>query len=124
MLARTSILDARGLGIPALQMHEASLQMQMPTRRRPRAMRRRWRQPHGAISSEALGGYAAEAEAASIAHNLFPDRILDQLLEDARRSAPPDRTRASLLLGRADDDPRRARSNRLHADSAVWPLSS
>ena len=63
MLARTRILDARGLGTLALQMHEASLQMgDADEKVAAKAMRR-----YGNLTErfEALGGYAAEAEAAS-----------------------------------------------------------
>ena len=78
-LARTRILDARGLGQLAIGMHEASLAMADDDPDvAARAMRR-----YGSLTErfEALGGYAAEAEAASIAHNLaLPDRSLDQPL--------------------------------------------
>ena len=80
MLARTRILDARGLGTLALGMHEASLAMgDDDADVAARAMRK-----YANLTErfEALGGYAAEAEAASIAHNLsLPDRILDQQLK-------------------------------------------
>ncbi len=61
-------------------MHEASMQMgDADEKVAAKAMRR-----YGNLTErfEALGGYAAEAEAASIAHNLsLPDRILDQPLK-------------------------------------------
>jgi ATPase subunit of ABC transporter with duplicated ATPase domains len=80
MLARTRILDARGLGTIALGMHEASLAMGDDD---PDAAARAMRK-YATLTErfESLGGYAAEAEAASIAHNLsLPDRILDQQLK-------------------------------------------
>ncbi len=72
MLARTRILDARGLGTIAVEMQSASLEMGSDDEAATaKAMRR-----YGNLMErfEALGGYAAEAEAASIAHNLsLPD---------------------------------------------------
>ncbi|MDF2491442.1 MAG: yheS 2 [Microbacterium sp.] len=68
MLARTRILDARGLGTLALGMQESSLAMgDEDPDVAAQAMRR-----YGSLTErfEALGGYAAEAEAASIANNL------------------------------------------------------
>ncbi|HBS75526.1 MAG TPA: ABC transporter, partial [Microbacterium sp.] len=80
MLARTRILDARGLGTIAIGMRETSEAMGSDDSAvAERAMRK-----YANLTErfEALGGYAAEAEAASIAHNLsLPDRILDQPLK-------------------------------------------
>src|SRR5689334_3709564 len=76
MLARTRILDARGLGTLMLEMERATLEMASTDETvSARAMRR-----YGDLQDRfaALGGYAAEAEAAVIASNLaLPDRILD-----------------------------------------------
>ena len=80
MLARTRILDARGLGSLTLRIREASEAMGSDD---PAVAEKAMRQ-FGNLTErfEALGGYAAEAEAASIAHNLsLPDRILDQPLK-------------------------------------------
>ncbi len=80
MLARTRILDARGLGSLALGMHEASLAMADDDA----AVAAKAMKKYATLTErfEAAGGYAAEAEAASIAHNLsLPDRILDQQLK-------------------------------------------
>ncbi|HWR86521.1 MAG TPA: ATP-binding cassette domain-containing protein, partial [Rhodoglobus sp.] len=80
MLARTRILDARGLGTLMLGMAKATEEMaSADTAVSDAAMVK-----YGRLNDrfEALGGYAAEAEAASIASNLsLPDRILDQPLK-------------------------------------------
>ena len=119
MLARTRILDARGLGTLALQMHEASLQMgDADEKVAAKAMRR-----YGNLTErfEALGGYAAEAEAASIAHNLsLPDRILDQPLKTLSGGQRRRIELARILFSDAQtmilDEP----TNHLDADSVVW----
>lgn len=80
MLARTRILDARGLGTLQLGISQASHDMASDDPKiAERAMRK-----FGNLTErfEAQGGYSAEAEAASIANNLsLPDRILDQPLK-------------------------------------------
>ena len=119
MLARTRILDARGLGTLALQMHEASLQMgDADEKVAAKAMRR-----YGNLMErfEALGGYAAESEAASIAHNLsLPDRILDQPLKTLSGGQRRRIELARILFSDAQtmilDEP----TNHLDADSVVW----
>ena len=70
---------------------------------------------------EALGGYAAEAEAASIAHNLsLPDRILDQPLKTLSGGQRRRIELARILFSDAEsmilDEP----TNHLDADSVVW----
>ncbi|MFP5290366.1 MAG: ATP-binding cassette domain-containing protein, partial [Actinomycetes bacterium] len=74
-LARTRILDARGLGQIVIDMQQATLDMASSDPAvSEKAMTR-----YGRLTDRflALGGYAAEAEAASIASNLnLPDRIL------------------------------------------------
>ena len=70
---------------------------------------------------EALGGYAAEAEAASIAHNLsLPDRILDQPLRTLSGGQRRRIELARILFSDAEtmilDEP----TNHLDADSVVW----
>jgi len=119
MLARTRILDARGLGTLALQMQEASLQMgDADEKVAAKAMRR-----YGNLMErfEALGGYAAESEAASIAHNLsLPDRILDQPLKTLSGGQRRRIELARILFSDAQtmilDEP----TNHLDADSVVW----
>jgi ATPase subunit of ABC transporter with duplicated ATPase domains len=119
MLARTRILDARGLGTLALGMHEASLAMGAEdAAEAARAMRK-----YANLTErfEALGGYAAEAEAASIAHNLsLPDRILDQPLRTLSGGQRRRIELARILFSNAQtmilDEP----TNHLDADSVVW----
>lgn len=119
MLARTRILDARGLGSLLLGMHEASEQMASDDAEiAARAMRR-----YGNLTErfEALGGYSAEAEAASIAHNLsLPDRILDQPLKTLSGGQRRRIELARILFSDAQtmilDEP----TNHLDADSVVW----
>ena len=119
MLARTRILDARGLGTLAIGMREASEQMASDdTGTAEKAMRR-----YGNLTErfESLGGYAAEAEAASIAHNLsLPDRILDQPLKTLSGGQRRRIELARILFSDADtmilDEP----TNHLDADSVVW----
>ena len=70
---------------------------------------------------EALGGYAAEAEAASIAHNLsLPDRILDQPLKTLSGGQRRRIELARILFSDAEtmilDEP----TNHLDADSVIW----
>ena len=70
---------------------------------------------------EALGGYTAEAEAASIAHNLsLPDRILDQPLSTLSGGQRRRIELARILFSDAEtmilDEP----TNHLDADSVVW----
>src|SRR5918995_1104944 len=119
MLARTRILDARGLGTIALGMHEASMAMgdENPDVA-AKAMKR-----YSSLTErfEGLGGYTAEAEAASIAHNLsLPDRILDQPLRTLSGGQRRRIELARILFSDADsmilDEP----TNHLDADSVVW----
>jgi ATPase subunit of ABC transporter with duplicated ATPase domains len=70
---------------------------------------------------DALGGYAAEAEAASIASNLsLPDRILDQPLKTLSGGQRRRIELARILFSDAEvmilDEP----TNHLDADSVVW----
>ena len=119
MLARTRILDARGLGTIAIGLREASIAMaDTDVDAAARAMRR-----YSQLTErfEALGGYAAEAEAASIAHNLsLPDRILDQPLKTLSGGQRRRIELARILFSDAGtmilDEP----TNHLDADSIVW----
>ena len=78
----------------------------------------------------ALGGYAAEAEAARICSSLgLPDRVLPQPLSDAvRRSAPAGRTRPDPVqrrrhaAARRADQPPRRRQHQLAAGLPEGPL--
>ena len=118
-LARTRILDARGLGQLLLGIQEATLAMGDPDPDvAARAMKR-----YGDLDDQfnALGGYAAEAEAASIASNLsLPDRILDQPLSTLSGGQRRRIELARILFSAADtmilDEP----TNHLDADSVVW----
>jgi ATPase subunit of ABC transporter with duplicated ATPase domains len=118
-LARTRILDARGLGQLLLGIQEATLLMGDPDADvAARAMKR-----YGDLDDQfnALGGYAAEAEAASIASNLsLPDRILDQPLSTLSGGQRRRIELARILFSAADtmilDEP----TNHLDADSVVW----
>ena len=118
-LARTRILNARGLGAIAHDLAVAGTQMGDPNPTvAERAMKR-----FGTLTDQftALGGYAAEAEAASIAHNLnLPDRILDQPLKTLSGGQRRRIELARILFSDAQtmilDEP----TNHLDADSVVW----
>ncbi len=119
MLARTRILDARGLGTIALGMVRSSVDMASDDdETSAKAMR-----TYGTLTDEfnALGGYAAEAEAASIASNLnLPDRILDQPLKTLSGGQRRRIELARILFSDAEtmilDEP----TNHLDADSVTW----
>ncbi|SKC59824.1 ATPase components of ABC transporters with duplicated ATPase domains [Plantibacter cousiniae] len=118
-LARTRILDARGLGQLALGMHESSMAMASDDPKVAEAAMK----TYGNLTDRfnALGGYAAEAEAASIASNLnLPDRILDQQLKTLSGGQRRRIELARILFSDAEtlilDEP----TNHLDADSVVW----
>nr|WP_194241400.1 ABC-F family ATP-binding cassette domain-containing protein [Galbitalea soli] len=118
-LARTRILDARGLGQLLLGMEQATMEMASPDAAVSAAAMKRY----GTLEERftALGGYAAEAEAASIASNLsLPDRILDQPLSTLSGGQRRRIELARILFSGADtmllDEP----TNHLDADSVVW----
>ncbi|BDV30482.1 ABC-F family ATP-binding cassette domain-containing protein [Microbacterium terricola] len=119
MLARTRILDARGLGTLAIEMQEAALAMGDDDEKiATKAMKR---YAHLTERFEALGGYTAEAEAATISHNLsLPDRLLDQPLSTLSGGQRRRIELARILFSDADsmilDEP----TNHLDADSVVW----
>jgi ATPase subunit of ABC transporter with duplicated ATPase domains len=118
-LARTRVLDARGLGQLLLGMESAAIDMgAADSATSERAMKK-----YGNLQDKflALGGYAAEAEAASIASNLsLPDRILDQPLSTLSGGQRRRIELARILFSGADtmllDEP----TNHLDADSVVW----
>jgi ATPase subunit of ABC transporter with duplicated ATPase domains len=118
-LARTRILDARGLGTIVLKMAKAQEEMGSPDAATSAAAMA----SYGKLEDRflALGGYAAEAEAASIASNLsLPDRILDQPLSTLSGGQRRRIELARILFSGADtmllDEP----TNHLDADSVVW----
>lgn len=119
MLARTRILDARGLGTIQLGMTKASEDMaSADSAVADKAMRRF---ANLMEQFEGLGGYAAEAEAASIANNLsLPDRILDQPLKSLSGGQRRRIELARILFSDAEtmilDEP----TNHLDADSVLW----
>lgn len=117
--ARTRILDARGIGTIAADLHRVAEAIADPD---PvvsaRAMKR-----FGSLTDRftALGGYAAEAEAAAIAANLnLPDRVLDQPLSTLSGGQRRRIELARILFSGAEtlilDEP----TNHLDADSVVW----
>ncbi|MFC4225249.1 ABC-F family ATP-binding cassette domain-containing protein [Lysinibacter cavernae] len=118
-LARTRILDARGLGSLVIGMQESSLLMGDDDPAVAEAAMKKY----GRLTDRftALGGYAAEAEAASIASNLnLPDRILDQPLSSLSGGQRRRIELARILFSDAEtlilDEP----TNHLDADSVVW----
>lgn len=118
-LARTRILDARGLGTIVLEMARAQVEMGSSDAATSDAAMTRY----GTLDDRfhALGGYAAEAEAASIASNLsLPDRILEQPLSTLSGGQRRRIELARILFSGADtmllDEP----TNHLDADSVVW----
>jgi ATPase subunit of ABC transporter with duplicated ATPase domains len=119
MLARTRILDARGLGTLQLGMAQASMNMASED---PKIAERAMRKfANFTERFESAGGYAAEAEAASIANNLsLPDRILDQPLKTLSGGQRRRIELARILFSDAGtmilDEP----TNHLDADSVVW----
>jgi ATPase subunit of ABC transporter with duplicated ATPase domains len=117
--ARTRILDARGLGRLVTEMRAASLEMGDPDAAVSEAAMARYSRLDDRFV--ALGGYAAEAEAAAIASNLaLPDRILDQQLKTLSGGQRRRIELARILFSGAEtmilDEP----TNHLDADSVVW----
>src|SRR5690606_34442357 len=118
-LARTRILNARGLGDLQAGIAQATDEMGSDDPAvAEKAMRR-----FGRLTErfESIGGYAAEAEAATIASNLsLPDRILDQPLKTLSGGQRRRIELARILFSDADtmilDEP----TNHLDADSVVW----
>ncbi len=118
-LARTRILDARGLGTIVLGMQQATHDMASDDA----AVSAAAMKTYGRLEERfhLLGGYAAEAEAASIASNLnLPDRILDQPLKTLSGGQRRRIELARILFSDARtmilDEP----TNHLDADSVVW----
>ena len=117
--ARTRILDARGLGRIVEQLRTATEEMASTDAAVADAAMARYSRLEDRFL--ALGGYAAEAEAAAIASNLaLPDRILDQQLKTLSGGQRRRIELARILFSGADtmilDEP----TNHLDADSIVW----
>lgn len=117
--ARTRILNARGLGRVVADLRRASEEMGSPDAAVADAAMSRYSRLDDRF--QALGGYAAEAEAAAIASNLaLPDRILDQQLKTLSGGQRRRIELARILFSGADtmilDEP----TNHLDADSVVW----
>ncbi|GAB3606462.1 ABC-F family ATP-binding cassette domain-containing protein [Conyzicola nivalis] len=118
-LARTRILDARGLGTLLIGMNKTMTDMASSDAAVSAAAMKKYGNLEERFT--ALGGYAAEAEAASIASNLsLPDRILDQPLSTLSGGQRRRIELARILFSGADtmllDEP----TNHLDADSVVW----
>lgn len=118
-IARHRILDARGLG--TLQQNLAKASIDMASDDPAVAEKAMTRFGNLTDRFQALGGYAAESEAASISNNLgLPDRILDQPLKTLSGGQRRRIELARILFSDADtmilDEP----TNHLDADSIVW----
>ena len=118
-LAMTRILNARGLGDIIERLNQAGLDMGSDNPEiHDTAMRRYSRLQE---QFESAGGYAAEAEAASIASNLgIENRILQQPLKTLSGGQRRRVELATILFSGADtlllDEP----TNHLDADRVVW----
>ena len=116
---RTRILDARGLGQIVLGMQKSQQEMGSSDAAVSSSAMDRYAKLEDRFL--ALGGYAAEAEAASIASNLgLPDRILEQQVSTLSGGQRRRIELARILFAGADtmllDEP----TNHLDADSVVW----
>ncbi|MBU1250810.1 MAG: ATP-binding cassette domain-containing protein [Actinobacteria bacterium] len=118
-LARTRILDARGLGSIVLELQQAGVEMGSDDPAVAEKAMARYSRLTDRFQS--LGGYSAEAEAAAIASNLnLPDRILGQPLSTLSGGQRRRIELARILFSDAEtmilDEP----TNHLDADSVVW----
>ena len=118
-LARTRILNARGIGQIVADIAHASEEMGHTTPVIAEQAMSRYSRLLDQF--QALGGYAAEAEAASISHNLnLPNAILDQPLKTLSGGQRRRVELARILFSDAEnlilDEP----TNHLDADSVVW----
>ncbi|WP_343910232.1 ABC-F family ATP-binding cassette domain-containing protein [Nocardioides aquiterrae] len=119
VLARDRILSARGLDDAVRRLRQAEIDMGSDdVKVRERAMRRYERAD---AELHAGGGYAAESEAAQIAHSLgIEDRILGQALKTLSGGQRRRVELARILFSGAEtlllDEP----TNHLDADSILW----
>lgn len=118
-LARTRILNARGIGDIALKMAKATEDMGSIDE----AVYERGMKSYSRLEEEfqAAGGYAAEAEAAAIASNLgIKESILSQPLKTLSGGQRRRIELARILFSKAEtmilDEP----TNHLDADSVIW----
>ena len=117
--ARDRILSARGLDAAVRRLRQAELEMGSDDPAvRERAMRR---YEHADAELHAGGGYAAESEAAQIAHSLgIEDRLLGQPLKTLSGGQRRRVELARILFSGAEtlllDEP----TNHLDADSILW----
>ncbi len=113
------VLSSRGLDALRAQLREAETQMSDPNRDRADAAIRKYSRLEERMS--VLGGYAAEAEAASIASSLgLPDRVMHQPLGTLSGGQRRRVELARILFGDSQtlllDEP----TNHLDADSITW----
>ncbi|MEY3889575.1 MAG: hypothetical protein RI931_697 [Actinomycetota bacterium] len=118
-LARTRILNARGLGDLLAGMEKATLDMGSVDQKVYEAAMAKYSRLEEQFQTG--GGYAAEAEAAAIASNLgLKDHILDQQLKTLSGGQRRRIELARILFSAAEtmilDEP----TNHLDADSVVW----
>ena len=118
-LARTRILNARGLGDLLAQMQAATEDMGSVDEAVYDAAMRKYSNAEARFN--ALGGYAAEAEAAAIASNLgLKEQVLSQPLKTLSGGQRRRIELARILFSDAQtmilDEP----TNHLDADSVVW----
>jgi ATPase subunit of ABC transporter with duplicated ATPase domains len=118
-LARTRILNARGLGDLLLKMEQATADMGSVDE----AIYERGMQGYAVAEEnfQSAGGYAAEAEAAAIASNLgLKENILNQPLKTLSGGQRRRIELARILFSNAEtmilDEP----TNHLDADSVIW----
>jgi ATPase subunit of ABC transporter with duplicated ATPase domains len=117
--ARDRILGARGLDEALIAMRKAELDMGSPDPDIAEKAMKAYTRADTAFG--AGGGYAAESEAATIAHNLgLPDRVLEQPLSTLSGGQRRRIELARILFSDADtlllDEP----TNHLDADSVAW----
>lgn len=119
VVAKDRILSARGLDAAVRRMRDAEHQMGSDDpAKRERAMKKYTR---AEAELHAGGGYAAESEAAQLAHSLgISDRVLGQTLDTLSGGQRRRVELARILFSGADtlllDEP----TNHLDADSIVW----
>ena len=118
-LARTRILNARGLGDLLAQMERASEDMGSVDEAIYNSAMKRYANAEERFVAQ--GGYAAEAEAAAIASNLgLKDHVLNQPLKTLSGGQRRRIELARILFSNAEtmilDEP----TNHLDADSVIW----